>query len=590
MTREEASERVVARSDAVRRVTDGVVALDSECRYTFVNERAVEILDKSRDDLIGECLWDVYPELVETPTYENVERALDEQEECTYEGYNPRNDQWFDVRLYPDEDGLSIYFEDITEKKSVEAELEQTNQVLEALVENTAEAIYVKDEDGSYQFMNESAAGFFGCEPDDLLGKDDEDLFDAESATEIGQIDERIVTQNTADRREVDRYIDGERHVFLDDKYPYRDEDGAVVGVMGISRDITERKQREQKLRSLTGEYEAVFENADDAIFLLDVDDTDDEYEFRFTRLNPFHEQSTGLTTEAVRGKTPREALGEETGAAVEQNYRRCAEQREPIVYEEELALPGGEIVWQTKLAPVIVDGQLTRIVGIARDITERVEREEELRRQNERLDEFTRLVSHDLRNPLNIAQAHTESLFESASAAEHERLESITEALDRMQVIVDDTLTLARQGKHVSEKRTVDVTSLADRCWRLVETHDARLTVVDEFTVDGDADRLGNVFENLFRNAVTHGGPAVTVRIGVVDEQGFYVEDDGPGVPPAERESVFEPGHSSTPGGSGFGLAIVRYIAQAHGWEVTCCAGSDGGTRFEFSGVEIRQ
>jgi signal transduction histidine kinase len=295
----------------------------------------------------------------------------------------------------------------------------------------------------------------------------------------------------------------------------------------------------------------------------------------------------TGLRTADVRGKTPREALGEETGAAVAANYRRCVEAREPITYEETLEMPDGRIVCQTRLAPVVVDGEVTRIVGVARDVTERVEQERALQQQNDRLDEFASVISHDLRNPLNVAQGRA-TLLEGAVESPH--LQPLLDALDRMEAIIEDTLTLAREGETVAETEPVTMTDVVGQCWGMVEAPDATLEVAAEFTVRGDRDRMRHVFENLFRNAVEHGGSDVTVRVGRAGEDGFYVEDDGPGIPEGERDAVFDPGHTSVSDGTGFGLTIVRRIAEAHGWQVTVTEGTEGGARFEFSGVEIVQ
>ena len=157
--------------------------------------------------------------------------------------------------------------------------------------------------------------------------------------------------------------------------------------VLVIARDITDRKRREQELKEFSEQYEAIFENAQDAIFLIDVDTSESDPVFRFERLNSSHESTSGLITENIWGKTPREALGDETGAEVEANYRRCVDAREPITYEEELPMPERRIIWQTKLAPIIVDDEITRIVGIARDITDRKEREDELLRFHQAAD-----------------------------------------------------------------------------------------------------------------------------------------------------------------------------------------------------------
>jgi PAS domain S-box-containing protein len=584
------------RREALERVSDGVVALDEGFRYTYVNRRAEQILDCDEEAVLGECMWDVFPETQGTATEENLRAAAASGEQRSFERYNASLELWFDIRVYPDDSGLTVHFTDITERKEYEQELRASTRKLTALVENTSEAIYIKDCDGRYQFVNEAGAELFGYGPEAVVGKTDEELFDSESVADIRERDERIVEREESDSSEVVRYIHGVEHVFLDDKYPYRDEDGDVVGVMGISRDITERKRRSRRLKGLTEEYEAIFETAPDAIFLIDVEsgeggsDTGTEggdYEFRFQRLNPSHEVTTGLTTDTVRGKTPREVLGDALGAQVEANYRRCVEAREPVTYDEELEMPEGRLVWQTSLAPVVVDGRVTRIVGIARDVTDRVEQERELRRKNDRLDEFASVISHDLRNPLNVAQGRAAMLERDCDGEAREHLEPTIDALDRMEAIVEDTLTLARQGETVGETERIPLLALAGQCWNLVETADATLDVEDGVAIEGDRERLRHVFENLFRNAVEHGGPGVTVRVGRTDDGGVFVEDDGPGIDEADREQVFEAGHTSVDGGTGFGLTIVRRIAQAHDWTVSVTDGPDGGARFEFDGVD---
>jgi signal transduction histidine kinase len=151
----------------------------------------------------------------------------------------------------------------------------------------------------------------------------------------------------------------------------------------------------------------------------------------------------------------------------------------------------------------------------------------------------------------------------------------------------VEDTLELARQGDTVGHREPIAMTELVGRGWGMIDSGDATLEIADEFVVHGDPDRLQQVFENLFRNSVEHGGDGVTVRVGRTSEGGFYVEDDGPGIPEEDRDAIFAPGETSRSDGTGFGLPIVGRIAEAHGWRVAVTDGSDGGARFEFRGVE---
>ena len=209
--------------------------------------------------------------------------------------------------------------------------------------------------------------------------------------------------------------------------------------------------------------------------------------------------------------------------------------------------------------------------------------REHELSRQNERLEEFASVVSHDLRNPLNVAQGFLDLERDERNS---ERLDRVDRALTRMDELIDDLLTLARQGQSVSEPAPVSLQSIVDDAWATVDAPAASLRVDGELgAVSCDVSRVRQLLENLFRNAVEHGDADVTVSVGRTDE-GFYVEDDGPGIPTDERAQVFDAGYSTNPIGTGFGLNIVRSIAEAHGWNVTLAEAGDGGARFEFAGV----
>ncbi|AGN00261.1 PAS/PAC sensor signal transduction histidine kinase [Salinarchaeum sp. Harcht-Bsk1] len=222
---------------------------------------------------------------------------------------------------------------------------------------------------------------------------------------------------------------------------------------------------------------------------------------------------------------------------------------------------------------------------GIFRDVSGRLRRRRALQRQNERLEEFATVIAHDLRNPLNVARGRAVLLAEEGDG---EHLEPLQSALDRIETIVDDTLTLARNGKRVGDLEPVNAVDAIGECWRSIETDDASLEIDDEFTIAADPDRLRHVFENLLRNAVQHGGDGVTVSVGRADERTMYVEDDGVGVPDGERDDVFAFGHSSRPDGTGMGLTIVRRLADAHGWTVSVTESDEGGARFEFGDVDI--
>jgi PAS domain S-box-containing protein len=232
-------------------------------------------------------------------------------------------------------------------------------------------------------------------------------------------------------------------------------------------------------------------------------------------------------------------------------------------------------------------DGQRV-FSGIMRDVTERVERERKLERQNEQLERFAGILSHDLRDPLNTANAQVALAKNADDPTEYlDELEAIHE---RMGDLIEDVLTLTKQGQTVGEPTEVSLSAVAADAWQTVGGPAATLRAEDVGYVEADRQRLLSLFENLFGNAVRHGGDDVTVEVGALAAgDGFYVADDGPGIPESEREDVFEYGFTTDDDGTGFGLNIVESIADAHGWTVSVTDSESGGARFEFAGVRRR-
>nr|WP_225307718.1 MULTISPECIES: HAMP domain-containing sensor histidine kinase [unclassified Haloarcula] len=271
-------------------------------------------------------------------------------------------------------------------------------------------------------------------------------------------------------------------------------------------------------------------------------------------------------------------------------------------------------------LFAVGVGGSGGLVAGIfeARAISRAVEaerqrlRREAVEQRNERLDEFAAVVAHDLRNPLNVASGQLE-LERMDRDSEH--LETAATAMDRMGTLIDRTLTLARSGHVISDTETVDLAELVDSCWEAVPTGDATLKNEVTAVIDADPDRLRHLFENLFRNAVEHGSmdtrpgaddsvehgstgsqaesedalehgnSGLLIRVGETAE-GFYVADDGSGIPPEKRDAVLDDGYSTIDGEGGLGLAIVQRIVEAHGWDIDVAASDEGGTRFEITDI----
>jgi len=355
--------------------------------------------------------------------------------------------------------------------------------------------------------------------------------------------------------------------------------------------------------------YRALLEQTHDVITVVDHDGT-------------VRWQSP--SSEAVKDYPPEELVGENILEYVHPEDRGVVVERMQAVVGETDHLderldfrfrrPDGEWMWLSSTATnPPPDSPIDGFVVNSRDVTARKRAE----REAERLERFASIVSHDLRNPLNVAQGGVELLRD---ATDDEGVGTVADALDRMETLIEDTLTLAREGRAIGGTEPVSLGALAERCWTGIPTEDATLEVVTDATVEADPERLQTALENLFANAVEHGstgprsraredsvehgstgsrtqsddaidrgGEGVTVRVGTIegDEFGFYAEDDGPGIPPGERERVFEIGHTTAEDGTGFGLSIVEGIVEAHGWTVRPAEAESGSARFEVTGVD---
>jgi signal transduction histidine kinase len=237
---------------------------------------------------------------------------------------------------------------------------------------------------------------------------------------------------------------------------------------------------------------------------------------------------------------------------------------------------------------PMRTESALGKVVLFS-DITEREQYRQELERQNERLEQFASIVSHDLRNPLNVATLRLETLRRELNNHE-EDISAASSALERMETMIDDLLNLARQGQPIQDTEEASLSTLATDAWRMVEATDTELTVDSEHLFQADTERVKQLFENLFRNSLDHGGAVSMIRVGELEDgSGFYVEDDGVGIPKDKREQVLEFGYTTDTDGTGFGLAIVAEIVDAHQWTINVTESEDDGARFEVK-TRVRQ
>jgi PAS domain S-box-containing protein len=488
--------------------------------------------------------------------------------------------------------------------------------------------VFVIDADERYLLSNEAHAASHGCTVSEVEGEHAADILE-ESFYEAFSVDLARVFESgevvhkpeiIAETPDGTRYYDSRIHPFEN----FRPESRAALGVVV---DVTERKRREQALERLhEGTRDLVGAKTKAEVADLVVDGVSETLGNRKVLVRLLTEDGSALEPVAISsearemlGDRPVYEVGEGTAGAafaegetlliddvqqIDDEYGRGdarASLYVPIGRHGTLSIGETEVgvfdQWDVHLAEVFAAN-----AAVALDL---VEQAHERQRQNDRLEEFASIVSHDLRNPLNVLSVTLDLIEQEEDPAYVERCRR---SVARMERLIEDLLALARDGTVVAETEPLALDEVAADSWDAVPTGEAELRIVTDAVVHADPDRLRQFLENLFRNSVEHGstdgdgpstgeqgasGGGVTVTVEAL-EDGFAVEDDGPGIPLEERERVFESGYSTADRGTGLGLAIVDRIADAHGWEVTLTggpgedSGSSGGTRFEVTGVEI--
>ncbi|WP_255318042.1 PAS domain S-box protein [Halomicrobium sp. LC1Hm] len=352
--------------------------------------------------------------------------------------------------------------------------------------------------------------------------------------------------------------------------------DGHSESLLVAVREVTSERERQAELRRSRRRLRALFEHSPDMINVHDAEGRIVETNAQLREMTGYDEAT--LTDMSVwdldQAADPERALSlwEEMEPG-----DRCRSEGEFLCRD------GTTFPTEVHIRCLGVDDG-ERFLAISRDVSDQRERERELQRKNDRLEEFASVVSHDLRNPLQVLRGALDGAAEAGDRAHFDRGHR---AIDRMEDMITDILALARQGDTVGELRTVPLARIVETAWHNLRTADATLVVETDLQIRASEIRLRQLLENLLRNAVEHAGADTTVRVGTLPD-GFYVADDGCGIPAADRDRVFDTQYSTAPNGTGFGLAIVEGIADAHGWQITLTDSEGGGARFEFSGVTI--
>jgi PAS domain S-box-containing protein len=553
----------------------GVLEYNEDFEIVRLNEKGESILGYSEEELLG----DTWERLVTEESYQNVDAVTDALAEARG-GYhsvdrNVRKDgeeiicEWHN-RVITDEhdDVVAIIslFQDITDRKERQRELER----YEAYLEGSTDIITVLDDNGQIQYQSPSVTRILGFDRGELVGQNGFEFVHPDDRESTLEVFERLSTgaESRVEAEARFRTASGEWR-WLDIRgTDYRDNPD-IEGIVVNSRDITARKQHEQELRESSARLKALFDESPDMINVHDIDGN-------IVEPNPRLCEQTGFSKAELLEMKVWDLDVKLDPAEAKSLWQEMDEDAQRKITSEYHRKNGSTFPVEIHVRRHDADGE-QRFIAISRDISERRQREEQL-------EQFASVVSHDLKNPLKVAEGHLELARETG---ESRHFDSVQQAHERMFELIENLLTLSREGEQVGALDVVDVGTVAESCWQSVETADATLRTDSAPHIHANRERLKQLLENLIGNAVEHGGTAVTVTVGRLPG-GFYVEDDGAGIAIDDQEELFRPGYSGTEGGTGFGLSIAKQVTDAHDWEITPDSSDAGGARFEITGVEI--
>lgn len=579
--------------DSLSRHPGGYFAVDSEWRIQEWDRELQDWTGLDASDVVGDKLFDVLPEWQGTDFSRTCTEAIDTREPQTKQFFHKPLARTLDVRVVPlDDRGFECFLRDISD---LGGDGSIATDRFEETLDRITDAFFALDEENRFVFLNSKAESILEVSSEDVLGVRFWDSFPAAISTSF--YDEFTEAMRSQEPTSFEGYYRPSDSWLEVNAYP--SEDGLSV----FLKDVTEQVELQEKLTRLHEiTRELIVAESDTEVASETVGAAQEVLDFPMVavwRHDPTTAQLTPLAWSESIDDEHMEPLGPESEfiwEVFETGEHRhlgfvpatTATSHHPGKVSSELLVPIGDYgvlgaYSRERDAFDTTDIELFRILAsTVESAFARTRRERQLARRNERLNDFASIVSHDLRNPLSVASAHAELARESEADDEH--VEKIIDSLYRMEELIDDLLARAR-GDQELEREALELEAIATTAWENVETPDATLCLEGNAELTADPDRLVQLLENLYRNAIEHGNSTEEVSVGPTDD-GFYVADDGRGIPPEKRDEIFERGVTHDSGGTGYGLAIVTDIVEGHGWTIDVTESESSGARFQISDV----
>ncbi|NMH59507.1 PAS domain-containing protein [Alteromonas ponticola] len=495
-----------------------------------------------------------------------------------------------------DADGKAVRFPgvllDIEDRRRMEAERDQAGMLLRMFTDAVPGVVYAKDRSGRFMVANRGVAELLGLPPEAFLGRTDEDvLADSVQSAAIMATDRRIMDSGIGEQVEEEVMLsDGTPAIWLSNKAPWRDEDGNILGLIGSSVDITDRKRMENALRVSEQRFALAMDVAQFGTWVWEVQSSD-------IRMDPRCRQIVGAAPDeaVVTFDVLSQRIHSDDWPRVEAALQHALEPGSGGSYSEEFRWihNDGQVVWTMSRGQVLFEGDVPdarplSMIGTVLDVTERRRMVESLEQADRRKDEFLAMLAHELRNPL--APIGTAASLLEIAPLDEARVQQIGGTLSRqvshMTELVDDLLDVSRVTRGLVEfaREPVDIRAVLDaaveQAQPLIAARGHALTTQfpDTALVIGDRHRLVQVVANLLNNAAKYTPANGQLQMSIQVQNGkvqLRVTDNGIGMDDALLPTVFDlfaqgkraPDRSQ--GGLGIGLALVRSIVEQHGGTV---------------------
>ncbi|MEM3017460.1 MAG: PAS domain-containing sensor histidine kinase, partial [Candidatus Bathyarchaeia archaeon] len=583
---------------------DGIAITTRGGRFVDANQALANLFGYTKEELLKLDVKEMYA------NPEDREKFLQEMERkghvTDYEIKARRRDgtirilQISSTALRAEDGSISGYqsiIRDVTEPKRMEDELKRSKQTLEAIIENIPDPVFIKNPDSTYMLVNQAYCEFSKRPKEEFLGKTDSELFPPDEADLCRRQDMEVITKGVVLDIPEEKVTDalGTARLFHTRKAPLRDSEGNVINIVGIMRDITERKRMEEELRRYSEHLEELvkeraeelsrsrrfletaMESAPDFVYIKDKD-------FRYVYANQAFCKFHGKSKEQVLGGTVYDIYPKEQADLFTEQDRRVFEKGVPD-YSTDLAITDSEgvthIVDSIKTPIKDGTGKVTHLIGISRDVSER-------KKVEQMKDRLISTITHELRTPLTSISGYVNlalaGKFGSLGSGATRCLEVIKRNTDLLVNITEDLLDIRRieSGKLTLNISPLNLKEIIDHCTLeikpfLKESQELHVQIPDPPPIiQGDKVRLTQVLMNLLSNAAKFTPEGGRIQLAVEDEEEavkIWVSDTGIGIRNEDLPRVFEPFAAIQKPtyikGTGLGLNISKGLVEAHGGRI---------------------